>query len=397
MEGSLAPKKRIAIITDWLTDRGGAEHVIIALTEAFPEATIFTSVFNREAFPELENRDVRTTFLQYLPAFLRRRHQFLLPFFPKAFESLDLLEYDIIISSSSSGFSKCARKQKEGSIHICYCHTPVRFLYHAREEYLNDYPLPWWAFPLKPLLPYLLDYLTRKDQLASQKVDWFIANSNFVGERIQTYYDQKPITIYPCVDTEPFVAAGKTIAQTQSLEKSQSYSLGERDYFLAVGRFIPYKKFDLLIEVFSANKLPLKLVGSGPSFEQCRQMAFELRASNIEFFGFVPRYKLPDFFAKARAFLFPVEEDFGLTPIEAMSAGTPVIYFNRGGATESVGEWGIPFDAQTVESVQKGIDEFLKRETTFNSQKLQERGLMFDKKVFIEKIKKFIFSLPSRS
>ncbi len=368
---------KIALITDWLTSRGGAEHVNIAIAKLFPEAVIFTSVYKPENFPELKDREVKTTFLQKLPKQLRHRHQLLLPLFPKAFEKLNLSEFDLIISSSSSGFSKCVKKTRPGQVHICYCHTPVRFLYHARKEYLTEYPMPFFIRPFKFMLPALLNFLEKKDQAAIKGVDYFLSNSNFVGERVKKYYDRTAKTIYPCVNTDPFVEAEK------NTEK--------RDYFLAVGRFIPYKKFDLLVETFAENKLPLKLVGKGPDLDKCQKIAKKLKAENIEFLGFVERGELPSLFAKARAFLFPAEEDFGLTPVESMSAGTPVIYFNRGGAKESVAKnCGVSFEEQSRDSFQKGLDEFLTKEDSFDKKELSSRGQGFDEKVFQKNLLGFI-------
>lgn len=377
---------KIALITDWLTSRGGAEHVNIAISKLFPEAVIFTSVYKAENFPELRSREVRATFLQKLPKKLRHRHQLLLPFFPKAFEKLDLSEFDLIISSSSSGFSKCVRKTRPEQVHICYCHTPVRFLYHAREEYLTEYPMPFFLRPFKFMLPALLNFLEKKDQLAIKGVDHFVSNSNFVGERIKKYYDRTAKTIYPCVNTAPFVQKGKNSVK--------------EDYFLAVGRFIPYKKFDLLVETFAANKLPLKLVGKGPELEKCQKLAKKLKAENIEFLGFVEREELILLFPKARAFVFPAEEDFGLTPVEAMAAGTPVIYLNKGGARESVSRnCGVSFAEQNTKSLQKGIDEFLTKENSFDRKELISRGQKFDERVFQKNLLAFITEVlgPYRS
>ncbi|MBT3348743.1 glycosyltransferase [bacterium] len=370
--------KKVAIVADWLTSRGGAERVIFSLAKLFPNATIFTSVFDETAFPELSNRDVRCTWLQKLPKKIRKKHQFLLPFFPGAFSKLDLSEFDLIVSSSSSGFSKCVQKNcSKKTKHVCFCHTPVRFLYHARDEYIFKFPLPWWGKPVRFFLPKILNWLEKIDQRAAKNVDFWIANSNFVGERISKFYHKKSTTIYPGVETQSFAAAGK--------KKS------ERKYFLAVGRFIPYKKFDLLVEVFKKNGLKLKLAGRGPDFEKCRELA--RGAENIEFLGFAPDENLPNLYAGARAFLFPAEEDFGLTPVEAMAAGTPVIFFSRGGATESVGEWGTPFSAQTPESLQRAIDTFLKSEKTLDREKIFERGAEFDEKNFREKFADFLTSL----
>ncbi len=371
--------KKVAIVADWITSRGGAERVVFSLAKLFPKAVIFTSVYHPEKFPELRGRDVRTTFLQKLPLKLRKKHQFLLPFFPWAFEKIDLSEFDLIISSSSSGFSKCVRKTRPDQVHMCYCHTPVRFLYNAREEYLKDYPLPWWGTPIRWILPFLLNYLEKKDQEAMKTVDHWVSNSDFVADRIEKFYRAKALTINPGVETKEYVHAGKQDP--------------ERIYFLAVGRFIPYKKFDLLVETFAKNKLPLKLAGKGPELEKCKMMAKDLGANNIEFLGFVGDEELPNLYAHARAFLFPAEEDFGLTPVEAMSAGTPVIYYDKGGATESVGEWGIPFRAQTVEELQKGIDGFLQQENNIHRDRIVERGQSFDESNFREKVANYLKNL----
>jgi glycosyltransferase involved in cell wall biosynthesis len=366
-------EKKVAIVADWLTSRGGAERVIFSLAKLFPEAVIFTSVISREKFPELKNREVRTTWLQKLPRFIRRKHQFLLLFFPSAFRALDLSEFDVIISSSSSGFSKCVRKSREKSLHICYCHTPNRFLYHAREDYIKNFPIPWWGKWIRFFLPQILNYLEKVDQKAAKKVDYWIANSDFVGKRIQKFYNSKSVTIYPGVETAEF----------------QNFAeITKKDYFLAIGRFIPYKKFDLLVRTFAANKLPLKLAGIGPELEKCQNLAKKLGADNIEFLGFVCDENLAKLYAEAQAFIFPAEEDFGLTPIEAMSSGTPVIFYNRGGASESVGKWGIPFEEQRIESLQQAIEKFQK--TEFDLEKVKNRGILFDEENFRENLAEFI-------
>ncbi|NCP67735.1 glycosyltransferase family 4 protein [Candidatus Peregrinibacteria bacterium] len=367
--------KKVVIVADWLTNQGGAEQVVTALADAFPQAPIYTSVYNPGSIPALVGRDIRGSWLQKLPAFLRRKHQFLLPFFPGAFARLNLSEFDIIISSSSA-FSKNVRKTRVDQIHFCYCHTPTRYLYNARQEYIETYPLPAWLKPFKALLPKLLDYLTVKDLKGAKGVDYFISNSNFIAARIQKYYGREAKTIYPCTNTKIF-----------------SPQPERGDYFLAVGRFIPYKRFDLLVKTFAKNGLPLKLGGVGPEFERCKAMAQEFQAKNIEFMGFVPYSDLPGLYAGARAFLFPAEEDFGLTPVEAMASGVPVIAFGKGGATESVNsKTGLFFEAQNPRSLQESIDKFIRIEQKFSSEEIADYAEKFSVEHFQQQIIEFVVS-----
>lgn len=365
--------QKVALIADWLTSRGGAERVFQALCEMYPEADIFTSVYTPELFPELKERKVYTTWLQKLPEKLRKRHQFLLPFLSLAFGHLNLKKYDLILSSSSA-FAKHVKTKKGKQVHVCYCHSPTRYLFHAEDDYVKNYPLPWWGILVKPFLPLLLGHLRKKDIQAAKRVDFFIANSNFIADRIKQFYNRESVTIYPCIDTKPFKEAA---------EKNHP----KKDFFLAIGRFIPYKKFDLLVQTFRENGLPLKLAGTGPELKKCHDKA--KGHDNIEFLGFVDEKDLAQLYTQAKAFLFPAEEDFGLTPIEAMSSGTPVIYYGRGGATESVSNWGIPFTPQTPEALQKALETFLKTEQK-SKEELVKRGESFDKKFFQQNIRNYI-------
>jgi glycosyltransferase involved in cell wall biosynthesis len=366
---------KIAIIADWLTTMGGGEQVVMALSDLYPDAPVYTSIYH-DNFPSLRGRDVRPTYLQRLPDRLRRKHQFLLPLLPDAFSRLDLSGYDVIISSSSA-FSKCITKQNPEQIHICYCHSPTRFLYHAREEYISSYPLPAWMSIVKPLLPKLLDYLTRRDQDAAKQVDYFMCNSDYIKRRVECYYHRDATTIYPCVDTTRYKSAK-----------------GRGEYFLALGRFIPYKKFDLLVRTFAENRLPLKLAGIGPQLEENRALAKSLNAENITFTGFVEDDDLPALYANARAFLFPAEEDFGLTPVEAMASGVPVIAYGEGGATESVTpECGILFAQQSVSSLQQAIERFIRMEEGFDKTLILANAARFDKIKFQQQIAAFVSSV----
>lgn len=374
--------KKIVIVADWLTNQGGAEQVVTALSDLFPAAPIYTSVYNAGEIPALEGRDVRGSWLQKLPERLRRKHQFLLPFFPGAFARLDLSDFDIIISSSSA-FSKNVRKTRADQIHICYCHTPTRYLYNARAEYLETYPLPGWLKPFKFVLPTLLDWLTKKDLKGAEGVDYFVSNSNFIAQRIQKYYGRTATTIYPCTNVSQF--------RSRDLDQDTESIPGSEKPFLALGRFIPYKRFDLLVETFAKNGLPLKLGGVGPELDRCKAMAQTRQAKNIEFLGFVPYADLPKLYAGARAFLFPAEEDFGLTPVETMASGVPVIAYGKGGATESVTKnTGLFFEAQTPRSLQLAIDDFIKIEQKFSSKEIAEYAEKFSVENFQRQILDFV-------
>lgn len=371
---------KVAIVHDWLTNQGGAENVVTAMSDLFPDAPIFTSVYVPGAVPSLDGRDIRCSWLQKLPKKLRKSHQKLLPLLPSAFASFDLSSYDVILSSSSS-FAKCIKKSNKAQIHICYCHTPVRYLYHARDEYIATYPLPAWLAPVRAILPKLLDFLERRDQKAAKEVDYFIANSQFVADRIARYYQSDATIINPCVDVTQF---------------SQAKEQG--DYYMALGRFVPYKKFDLLVETFIKNGLPLKLVGTGVDLEKCQQMAAQHNASNIEFTGYAEQAQIIDYYRHAKAFLFPAEEDFGLTPVEAMASGLPVIAYGKGGAAESVNtQCGVFFYEQTASALQGAIDEFEQRRDEFSQADIMARAAMFDNTEFQRKLAQFIEKCQSKA
>ena len=368
--------KKIALVFDWLDDNGGMEQVNLSLAELFPDAPIFTSVYDATKFPQLKHR-VKTSWLQKLPRKLRPKHQLLAPLMPFAFRLFNLSAFDTVLISASSGYSKCVRKNHPHQKHICYCHTPIRYLYHARNEYEQDYPLPPLFQFFRFLLPFGLNWFTKIDQKSAEKIDNWIANSDFISKRIQKYYHQESSVIYPGINNKYFV-------------QEQKNNPKEKNYFLAIGRFIPYKKFDLLVETFAHNGLPLKLAGTGPELEKAKKSAEKFGAKNIKFLGFVPDENLTALYQNARVFLFPAEEDFGLTPVEAMATGTPVIYYNAGGAVESVGDSGVAFSSQTIQSLQSAVDMFIKCEQKFTTEKLQKRARKFSNTVFQKNILAFV-------
>lgn len=301
---------RVAIVHDYLNQYGGAERVLEALHSLFPAAPIFTSIYDRSAMPPAYRTwDIRTSWMQYLPGW-RRYFRHYLPFYPGAFESFDLSDYDLILSSSSA-FAKGVIPAPHAR-HICYCHTPMRFAWRT-DSYVEREQL---RGPIRLVLPILLSYVRLWDAASAARVDTFIANSRAVAGRIRRYYGRDAVVIPPPVELPPY--------RPRSPE----------GFYLAGGRLIPYKRLDLAVRAFTALKLPLKVFGEGRDRRALEAMA----GRNVEFLGYVSEDQRRELFSRCRAFVFPGEEDFGITPLEAMAAGRPVIAFAGGGALDSVAE-----------------------------------------------------------
>ncbi|EKD48190.1 MAG: hypothetical protein ACD_65C00076G0001 [uncultured bacterium] len=354
---------KIALVADWLTDQGGAEKVVLALHKIFPSAPIYTSIYNEKSLPQFKDADVRTSFIQNWP-FAKKKHQLFLKWMPMAFEQFDLSEFDIVISSSHS----CAKGviTKPSAVHFCYCHTPMRYVWDDCHRYLKDYP---WPSSVKKLAPYLLHHLRLWDRLAADRVDHFISNSNYIGERIKKYYKRDSKTIYPPIDLSGFKVAE-----------------GSGSYYLAVGRLIPYKRFDLIIDAFSHLGFPLKVVGDGPEMKRLKRMA----GSNVEFLGFVTDEKLKELYAGCKAFIFPQVEDFGIAPLEAMACGRPVIAYAEGGALETVKEGvsGMFFNTQSVDALVKAVLKFEKKK--FDKDEVVKSVADFGMERFEKEIRGFV-------
>lgn len=328
-------KLRIAIVCDWLTVYAGAERVVHELHELFPKAPIYTSLYSKKNCPQFSNADIRESRLRHIP-FARKFHRVILPLMPYAFEQMDFSDYDIVISSSHSVAKGIITKP--GTLHICYCHSPMRYVWDKSHSYQNEYKnFSILKFIYKPILHRLRQW----DRLAAERVDKFIANSEYVSKRINKYYKKNSEVVHPPVDLNFF-----------SPEKTKP------EYYLAVGRLIPYKKFDLVIEACNELNLPLKIVGTGPEYGRLKAMA----GSNVEFLGKVSDDELRGFYRGAKALIFPQVEDFGIVPLEAMASGTPVIAFGQGGALETVkpNTSGLHFEKQTVKSLRSAIKRFEK-------------------------------------
>jgi glycosyltransferase involved in cell wall biosynthesis len=348
---------RVAVVHDWLVAHGGAERVLAAVLECYPQAQVFTLV---DFLPSAErgflgDRTVRTSFLQHLPL-ARRHYRHYLPLMPIAIESFDLSGFDLVISSSF-----CAAKgvlTGPDQAHVSYVHSPMRYAWDLQHQYLREHRLETGlrGFMTRKLLHDLRTW----DSRTSNGVDRFISNSHFIARRIWKIYRRESVVIHPPVDTEYFQPAE-----------------GERaDYYVTASRLVPYKCTRLIIEAFA--QLPerrLVVIGDGPEFARLKAAA----PANVQMLGYQPRDVVRHHLQRARAFIFAALEDFGIAPVEAQACGTPVIAYGRGGVTESVieGRSGVFFPEQTAASLVSAIQQFERREGRFNGAEIRSSAARF--------------------
>lgn len=348
---------RVALIYDRVNKWGGAERVLLALNQLFPQAPLYTAVYNQEtatwakAFPQ-----VIPSFLQKFPG-ARTGHEFYPWLTPLAFESFDFSGFELVISVTSEAAKGIITKP--GTFHLCYCLTPTRYLWSGYDIYFQN---PALKFVLAPLVAYLRQW----DRIAAWRTDAFLATSANVAKRIKNYYHRESIVIWPPVDTSFFVPGGR-----------------KKDYFLLVSRLVPYKRVDLAVEAFNSLGYPLKIVGSGRQFNKLKSAA----SSNIKFLGEVSDGELVRLYQGAKAVIFPQEEDFGLVPLEAQACGTPVIAFRGGGALETIvagktGEFFTPRTAQALTGVVFKFDP-----SSYQTRTIRENALKFDRSRFLQKFK----------
>lgn len=361
---------KIVLVTDWLTNMGGAEPLLLEIHKLYPDAPIYTSVYDRKAMPAFHNCDVRTTYLQKrLPRFLRYKHTLWPVLRAKAFRALDLSEFDIIISTSSAE-AKAVKKTRPDQIHIAYIHTPIRYYWSHYEEFRREFSFGELTRLIRPFIPLFVRWMRKLDLESIPGIDVFIANSSVTQARIKQYYNRPSTVVHPPVDIDRFTPPPKT----------------ERSGFIIWGRHVPYKRFDLAIKACNKLRVPLTIVGSGPDTERLKELA----GPTITFTGRVSDEELVRLAHHAKAFLFPNEEDFGISAAEALAAGTPVIGYAKGGVLDIVqdGETGILFNEQTVEALVDAMQRF--DQYTFLPATLHRKSKRFAPSLFAQKIRKIV-------
>lgn len=357
---------KIAFVHDYLVQYGGAERVLECLTEIYPYAPIYTILHNKDAMHGVfADKRIYTSYLQRFP-FARSWHRIFPVLMPPAIEQFDFSRYDVVVSDSSS-YAKGIITGPQ-TLHICYMHTPMRYAWDDCQKYTRDFYFPRL---IKKLIPFAMNYIRLWDKVSSERVDVFIANSNFVARRIKKYYRKDCAVIHPPVDTKNF-----------SIQNSNS----KENYFLMVGRLIAYKRHSIAIRAFNEMKLPLKIVGRGPELKRLQKIA----GPTIEFLSRVDDEELKKYYADCQAVVFPQEEDFGIVAIEALSCGRPLIAFRGGDIPEHMEEnkMGVFFDQQTTAAVKDAIERFGK--LSFDPAYIRSKVLKFDREIFKEKMKAFI-------
>jgi len=357
-------QQSVALVHDYLNQYGGAERVLEELHTLFPSAPVYTSMYWPEKMsPTIRNLDVRTSFMQRLPMVTRNHQPFLL-LYPLAFESFDLSGFDVVISNSSA-FCKGV-VTAPGTLHICYCLTPMRWVwnYHAYIERERIGPAA------RMVLPAAISQLRSWDVATAQNVDRFLAISQSVAARIRKYYRRDATVIYPPVNCDAFIIPPSRVD----------------DYYLIAARLVPYKRIDLAVDAFTKLGIRLKIVGNGRDLGSLRSRA----GRNVEFVGRVSDAELKELYAGCRGLVFPGEEDFGIAPLEANASGRPVIAYAAGGALDTVvnGRTGILFERQEVECLIAAVRRA--EATAWDADELRAHARKFDREVFREQLQQFV-------
>jgi len=355
---------KVALVHDYLVRLGGAERVLFSLRKIFPNAPIYTLIYDKNKLGKyLNNAKIVTSFLQNFPYILRKNYRALLPFIPAAVETLDLSDFDLVISSCSA-FCKGIILRAHAT-HICYCHRPTGFLWDDTFTYNTRF---------NSIKKIFFHFLRLWDLSAADRVDYFIANSNFTLKRIKKFYRKSAEVIYPPVQLGIF--------------RPQENHLQKSGYFLIVSQLTYYKRIDIAIEAFNKLELPLIIIGEGRERKKLQKMANR----NIKFLGFLEDEKVKEYYKNCIAFIFPGKDDFGISPVEAMSFGKPVLAFRGGGALEIIleGETGEFFDDLHPASLADGARRILKNLKNYNPFIIRKRAEEFSEEKFILNFKKFL-------
>ncbi len=369
---------KIALVHDYLVQYGGAERVLESFVRAFPTAPIYTLLYDERATHRaFAHCDVRTSFLQNIIG--ARRHHRLFPLLmPLAIESFDLSRFDVVLSDSSS-FAKSVITRPE-TVHISYIHTPMRYAWDDCQKYTSDFG----GMPsiVKRWVPFAMTRMRIWDRVGAMRVDHMIANSEFVSRRIHKYYRQNATVINPPVD----------ISRFRLRRELYDAELARSGYILMVGRLIAYKRHDLAIRAANRLKFPLYIIGRGPEEARLRALA----GPTVRFLSRIDDDELARYYANARAFVFPQEEDFGIVAIEAMAAGRPIIAFRGGDIAERLRtpEQGVFMEAQTVDALCDAIQRF--ESLQFNHEEIARAAEQFDKSVFERKIRGYVEDVMER-
>jgi len=355
---------RVALVHDWLTGMRGGEKCLEVLCELFPAAPIYTLLHVKGAMsPLIESREIHTSFIQRFPS-VEEKYRMYLPFFPAAIESFDFSGFDLVVSTSHC-VAKGA-KPRRGALHLCYCFTPMRYVYEMYDEYFGKGQA---GVVVRSAMAGVAPVLRWWDKRTSSRVDHFVAISEHVKKRIERHYRRDSDVIFPPVDTERFRVSAR-----------------DEGYYLIVSALVPYKRVDLAVRAFNRIGAHLLIVGKGPDEEKLRGLA----GPNVEFAGWKDDDELARLYGGAKALVFPGEEDFGIVPLEAMASGKPVVAFARGGALETVenGVTGVFFEEQNEAALEAAVNRM--SSMRFDPKRINERALQFSRTKFKERLGGYI-------
>ncbi len=352
---------KVALVHDFLVKMGGAERVLKVLADLYPDAPIYTLLYDEKicgkTFPAGR---VRPSFLQKFPKFLRKRQKYLFPLMPRAIESFDLSEYDLVISSSNAYAHGVLTSSS--AKHVCYCHSPMRYAWDYAHEYMREQQVGGLK---KFLIEKMMLNVRLWDQLAKDRVDFYIANSEHVRKRIRKYYREDAQVLYPPVETSRFQVSHQ-----------------HKDFYLIVSTLSPFKKIDLAVQLFNKTGKYLIIIGTGSHFDYLRKIA----AHNVVMMGWQEDKVVQEYLQNCRAFIFPGEEDFGIAPVEAMACGKPVLAYGKGGALETIipGVTGELFYEPTVSSMEDALGRMIINEPNYDPQKIRKHAERFSEEKFVK-------------